>query len=136
MVESQLKPRVLLGSVLFSPLLFSSCCSSQREPALLRHLHTREALLLNTLPLLPPSLGQSGAFPTATWSASCSVPPPTPRPRCNGLHPTLHLGSDRCYAAYPFPGLLHLQFLIACSIKRSKTGGVEGLGTRLVYICM
>ena len=28
-----------------------------------------------------------------------------------------------------FPGLLHLQFLIACS--RAKTAGVEGLGMRL-----
>ena len=28
-----------------------------------------------------------------------------------------------------FPGLPHLQFLIACSVQ--KAGGVEGLGTRL-----
>ena len=31
-----------------------------------------------------------------------------------------------------FPGLLHLQFSIACSMQKlRKTGGVEGLGTRL-----
>ena len=34
-----------------------------------------------------------------------------------------------------FPGLLHLQFLIACSILQViKTGGVEGLEMRLARI--
>jgi len=79
-----------------SPLLFSSCYWFLREPTLLYHLHTRGAkLLLNTPPLLPLPLERSGVFPTATWSASCSVPPPTLRPQCSGPHPTLHLGSSR-----------------------------------------
>ena len=41
------------------------------------------------------------------------------------MHP-----SEQRNVSNQFPGLLHLQFLLACS-KRSKTGGAEGLGTRL-----
>ena len=38
------------------------------------------------------------------------------------------------YFVASFPGLPHLQFLIASSTMRSKTGGAEGLGTRLCIL--
>ena len=34
-----------------------------------------------------------------------------------------------------FPGFLHLQFLVACSMQIQAVGGRKDLGTRLVHMC-